>query len=169
MTRYANVAGLRIAARLHELVEEAAAGVGLDSQVLWRKFADIIRRFAPENRTLLEKREQLQTLIDQWHQTHPYPFDSITYENFLKEIGYLQDEGEDFKITTENVDDEIARIAGPQLVVPLDNARFALNAANARWGSLYDALYGSDVLDAENGAKPRDASFSAERARQVMD
>ncbi len=169
MTSYVKVAGLQIAAPLNELLEEVAEDVGLDKQALWRNFADIIRRLAPENKTLLEKREQLQTLIDQWHQTHPYPFDSETYKNFLRKIGYLQSEGEDFTITTENVDDEIARIAGPQLVVPLDNARFALNAANARWGSLYDALYGSDVLDAENGAKPRDSSFSTERARQVID
>ena len=144
---YVDRAGLRVAQVLAEFVEQRALpGTGIDAAQLWRGLAAILTRFAPVNRALLEKRDALQAQIDDWHETHA--FEPGVYEAFLHDIGYLVPEPAPFTIDTANVDDEIARMAGPQLVVPALNTRFALNAANARWGSLYDALYGTDALDA---------------------
>jgi malate synthase len=143
-------AGLTIATALHDFVETLALpGTGIESDTFWHGFADILTRFTDENRALLAKRERLQTQLDDWHRAHPGPIANMAaYQAFLAEIGYLVPEPAPFTIGTQNVDPEIATMAGPQLVVPALNDRFALNAANARWGSLYDALYGTDVLDA---------------------
>ena len=132
-------------------------------------FESLVRGLAPLNKKLLHKREVLQTQIDAWHlknkgQVH----DEKAYKQMLFDIGYLVSEGEDFKITTSNVDPEIASISGPQLVVPTSNARFALNAVNARWGSLYDALYGTDAIDEGNG-KERSGEYNAERGAAVIE
>ncbi|RPA64100.1 malate synthase G [Shewanella frigidimarina] len=155
MTARIQVGGLHIAQALWQLVDsDICPGTGIDSATFWAKFEDIINEFSPINVKLLEKRQQLQQQIDQWHIDHPTKdFDPAKYKAFLFEIGYLVPEGEAFQISTENVDHEIAAQAGPQLVVPVKNARFALNAANARWGSLYDALYGTDAISEEGGAE----------------
>ena len=146
---------IRIDPALASFIENEVLGVlGRDPAVFWDGFASLLADFAPRNAALLEKREALQGLIDQWHQQRAgQPLDQAAYQGFLHEIGYLVPEPGDFTIGTQNVDPEIATMAGPQLVVPILNARFLLNAANARWGSLYDAYYGTDVLDAPP-AKP---------------
>ncbi|MBC9890286.1 MAG: malate synthase G [Opitutae bacterium] len=143
-----NKGGLRIHPVLYDLVEnEIAPGTGVDPESFWQALGAIVADLAPVNAALLEKRNVLQRLIDQWHRDHPHAtFPSKEYENFLIAIGYLLPEGEDFAVETQNVDPEISIVAGPQLVVPTDNPRYALNAANARWGSLYDAFYGSNVI-----------------------
>ncbi|RDV05931.1 malate synthase G [Sphingorhabdus pulchriflava] len=150
MTVYVNRAGLQIASALAEFVEaKALPGTGVEADALWRGLADILGRLVPVNRALIAKRDNLQTKLDAWHKANPGPItDMAAYKAFLTEIGYLVSEPVGFKIGTLNVDAEIATMAGPQLVVPALNDRFVLNAANARWGSLYDALYGTDVLDA---------------------
>ena len=150
MSNYVNRAGLKIASVLADFVEaKALAGTGVEADALWQGLADVLARFAPINRALLNKRDVLQSKLDDWHKAHPGPIDDMAgYQAFLREIGYLVPEPAPFAIGTQNVDAEIAAMAGPQLVVPSLNDRFVLNAANARWGSLYDALYGTDVLDA---------------------
>jgi malate synthase len=150
MSAYTIRAGLKVASVLADFVEtKALAGTGIAPDRLWQGLADILARFVPVNRTLLGKRDALQAKLDTWHKTNPGPIaDMPAYEAFLRDIGYLVAEPAPFTIGTQNVDAEIARMAGPQLVVPSLNDRFVLNAANARWGSLYDALYGTDVLDA---------------------
>ncbi|MDE2446654.1 MAG: malate synthase G, partial [Alphaproteobacteria bacterium] len=154
--------GLKIDAKLVDfLATEALPGTGISEDQFWSGFASIIHDLAPQNRALLKKRDELQAQIDDWNEAHGANLDMAAYKTFLKSIDYLREEGPDFEIVTQNVDDEIAKLAGPQLVVPVNNARFALNAANARWGSLYDALYGTDALghakgksyDADHGAK----------------
>ena len=133
--------------------DEIAPGTGIEAETFWRAFSDIVDTFAPENGALLEKRDTLQQQLDAWHLARKgEPIDSEEYTAFLTDIGYLVPEGEDFVVTTEDVDLEIALIAGPQLVVPADNARYALNATNARWGSLYDALYGTNAISEADGA-----------------
>ena len=161
---------LKIDQELYVLVrDEIAPGTGIDGDMFWKEFDTIVSDFAPENRALLEKRDTLQEQIDTWHLKHKNePIDYDEYSAFLKEIGYLLPEGDDFKVTTDNVDAEIASIAGPQLVVPVDNARYALNATNARWGSLYDALYGTDVIDELNGAS-RDGNYNPIRGAKVIE
>lgn len=144
MHNYIQVDSLKISAPLHALIERAAPGTGIAAEQFWRSFAALLTEFAPRNRTLLAERDALQAKIDNWHQTNK--FEPNAYKKFLTDIGYLLPEGPDFAIETQNVDAEIATLAGPQLVVPVMNARYALNAANARWGSLYDALYGTDVI-----------------------
>ncbi len=141
--------GLAVASILADFVEaKALPGTGISAEALWTGLADILARFAPRNRALLAKRDDLQSKIDAWHIAHPAPIDPTVYEAFLREIGYLVPEPAPFTIGTTGVDAEIATMAGPQLVVPSLNDRFVLNAANARWGSLYDAYYGTDALDA---------------------
>jgi malate synthase len=140
--------GLSVDSRLADFMEQRAlVGTGIDAATFWDGFAALIAEFSPQNRALLARRAALQTQIDDWHRAHrAAPHDHIAYQQFLKEIGYIAPSGPDFQIDTIGVDPEIASIAGPQLVVPITNARYALNAANARWGSLYDALYGTDAM-----------------------
>ena len=150
MTEHVTRAGISIDAKLASFLEtEVLSPLGRDAEVFWQGFAALLSEFAPRNAALLAKREDLQSKIDAWHsERRGKPLDQSEYQAFLREIGYLVPEPGDFKIGTENVDPEIATMAGPQLVVPVLNARFLLNAANARWGSLYDAFYGTDALDA---------------------
>ena len=151
------------------LRSEVLPGLDLSEEHFWTSLEKIINEFSPKNKTLLGIRESMQEQIDAWHLANPGQEKNLDiYKNFLKEIGYLLEEGGDFKITTENVDPEIASIAGPQLVVPVMNARFALNAANARWGSLYDALYGTDMISEENGAS-RAGAYNPVRGDKVIE
>lgn len=151
------------------LRSEVLPGLDLSEEHFWTSLEKIINEFSPKNKTLLGVRESMQEQIDAWHLANPGQEKNLDiYKNFLKEIGYLLEEGGDFKITTENVDPEIASIAGPQLVVPVMNARFALNAANARWGSLYDALYGTDMISEENGAS-RAGAYNPVRGDKVIE
>ena len=154
MTDRVEIAGLQIARELHDFVAgEVVAETGIDAEEFWTGFATIVADLGPKNRALLERRDELQAKIDGWYRDNGAPSDMEAYKGFLKEIGYLVPEGAAFKVATENVDPEIATIAGPQLVVPVMNARYALNAANARWGSLYDALYGTDAIPEDGGAE----------------
>ncbi len=164
------IGNLRIDEDLYALVrDEIAPGTGIEADAFWKAFDDIVAAFAPENRSLLEKRDSLQQQIDAWHLARKdEPLDGEAYAAFLTDIGYLLPEGRDFTVITEDVDVEIAFIAGPQLVVPVDNARYALNAANARWGSLYDALYGTDVIDESDGAT-RSATYNPIRGKRVIE
>lgn len=158
---------LSIAKELYDFIEnEALAGTGVDSATYWKNFEQVVTDLTPKNKELLAKREALQAQIDEWHRANP-GFDKTAYQAFLREISYIVPEGEDFQITTENVDDEIAQLAGAQLVVPVRNARYALNAANARWGSLYDALYGTDVISEEDGAE-KGKGYNPVRGNQVI-
>lgn len=159
--------GLKIAPPIYNLVtEDICPAVGIDADDFWRAFASIVHSFAPRNIALLDKREQLQKQIDQWHQSNKLEFPK--YKKFLEDIGYLVPQGPDFAISPENVDREIAIQAGPQLVVPIMNARFALNAVNARWGSLYDALYGNDVISEDGGAE-KTGAYNVVRGQKVID
>ena len=162
MSEYVSQNGIQIARELFDFVnDQALPGTGVDGAKFWAGFADLLGTFAPRNAELLVKREKLQAQIDAWHVDHKgQPIDQAKYQAFLKDIGYLVEEPGPFAITTENVDPEIATMAGPQLVVPSLNDRFVLNAANARWGSLYDAFYGTDALDAPP-AKPASHVHSA--------
>ncbi len=170
MTQRVQVGGLQIARQLHDLIEqEAAPGTGIEPAAFWQAFEDILNELGPRNRELLARRDEIQAKIDQWHQDRAgQPHDAAAYKQFLQDIGYLLPEGGEFEISTTNVDDEIAHIAGPQLVVPVMNARFALNAANARWGSLYDALYGTDVIPETPGAE-KGSSYNPGRGARVIE
>jgi malate synthase len=165
MDERAKIDDIEVDAGLHDFVNrEALPGTGVDAGTFWRGFAALIRRLAPRNTAFLERRDALQGDIDAWHRRHPGAlFDHESYCAFLAEIGYLVPEPEPFRIDTADVDEEIARIAGPQLVVPVSNARYALNAANARWGSLYDALYGTDVIQG-----PRGGGYDPVRGARVI-
>ncbi|WP_339541091.1 malate synthase G [Pseudomonas sp. RA_5y_Pfl1_P24] len=155
MTEHVQVGGLQVAKVLFDFVNnEAIPGTGITADQFWAGADKVIHDLAPKNKALLAKRDDFQVRIDTWHQTHAgQAHDPVAYKAFLQDIGYLLPEAADFQATTQNVDDEIARMAGPQLVVPVMNARFALNASNARWGSLYDALYGTDAISEADGAE----------------
>ena len=167
MTNYVTRAGIETDPELAVFVEdEVLAPLGLDVAEFWEGFARLLGEFAPRNATLLRKREELQARIDAWHVDRKgQPHDAAAYRSFLEKIGYLVPEPGEFTIGTENVDPEIATMAGPQLVVPILNARFLLNAANARWGSLYDAFYGTDVLDT---APARPGGYDEQRGAAVI-
>lgn len=167
MEKYVEVGGLKVASVLYDFIEaEVLPGSGVERDQFWQGFNQLVHSFAPKNRELLEKRDEIQSKIDAWHKTHSNP-EFKEYEQFLREIGYLEPDVEPFKVTTENVDDEITSQAGPQLVVPVNNARYALNATNARWGSLYDALYGTNAIDAEGGAE-QGQSYNPIRGAKVI-
>ena len=154
MTNYIQVGELQVASVLFDFVnKKAILATGVEQDAFWKGFSDLIHELAPVNKQLLQKRDELQDKINEWHKANKDNFDFTTYKTFLQEIGYLQPAVEEYKVTTENVDEPIAVQAGPQLVVPINNARYAINAANARWGSLYDALYGTDVISDEGGAE----------------
>ena len=162
-------AGLQVDAALHALLEtHIAPGTGVSPDTFWQGMADILKEFAPRNRELLAIRDTMQAQIDAWHRANPgADYDTAAYKAFLQDIGYLLPAPAPFSITTENVDVEVAQVAGPQLVVPIMNARFSLNAANARWGSLYDALYGTNVISEANGAE-RAGAYNPVRGDQVI-
>ncbi len=153
MSERVQVGSLQVAKVLYDFInDQAIPGTGVSADKFWSELEAVLADLAPKNKALLQKRDDIQAQIDAYHKANP-TLDPAAYKAFLTEIGYLLPEGEDFRIVTENVDPEIATMAGPQLVVPVMNARFALNAANARWGSLYDALYGTDVISEEGGAE----------------
>lgn len=165
---YVNVGKIKVEKNIYDFFsEKVVPEAELDVEQFWRDFEKIVLDFTPRNKELLEKRDELQNMIDAWIKENKENFDSEAYKKFLEEIGYLEKEVEDFEITVENVDDEIAKIAGPQLVVPINNARYAINAANARWGSLYDALYGSDIISEEGGAEKGDV-YNPVRGNKVI-
>ena len=166
MSRRIEKNGLSIDEKLVTFIEsEAIPGTGVDTQKFWQGFAEIVEKLGPKNKTLLKKREDIQSKIDEYHISHRgQDIDIEDYKSFLYDIGYLVPEGENFKIDTSNVDEEIADLCGPQLVVPIMNARYALNAANARWGSLYDAFYGTDAM----GDLPPKGGYSNDRGDKVI-
>ena len=177
MEERVEIAGFAVSKSLYELIrDEAAPGTGVDPGHFWSSLADIVSDLEPANRALLERRDALQAQIDAWHrERRGQDIQPTEVREFLSRIGYLVPEGPDFEVDTENVDPEIAKVAGPQLVVPLSSARYALNAANARWGSLYDALYGTDAVPDTEGAErgprfnPTRAQRVIERAAQILD
>ena len=158
--------GLKISSTLYEFINsEAIPGTNIVPEKFWEKFSEVAHKLAPINKKLIEKRELIQKKIDEWHKSNSgKEFNKKEYISFLKSINYLIEEKDDFQIETSNVDQEISLIAGPQLVVPVDNARYALNAANARWGSLYDALYGTDVISSK-----KVEGYDKEKAKKVVD
>ena len=169
MSQRIEESGLQVAKPIHDLVNQSILpGTGVTAAVFWDGFAAILAEFGPKNKALLDKRDQLQSQIDSWHRANTSGFEFADYKGFLQEIGYLVAEGGEFSVSPENVDTEIAKQAGPQLVVPIMNARFALNAVNARWGSLYDALYGNDVISEQEGAEKAGA-YNAVRGQKVID
>jgi len=169
MTERVTVGNLRVAKVLHDFVtNEALPGTGVDPDTFWAGVDKVVADLTPRNQELLARRDELQAQIDKWHRQHVIePLDIEAYKQFLTEIGYLQPEPADFTITTSGVDPEITSTAGPQLVVPVLNARFALNASNARWGSLYDALYGTDVIPETDGAE-KGSSYNKVRGDKVI-
>ena len=164
---YQNVNNLRISEELLSFVNnELLKGLEISPEKFWSGFDNAVHELSPKNKKLIQKRENLQKKIDNWHiKNKGNEINIEEYKKFLKEIGYLKDEGPDFKIETKNVDDEISKIAGPQLVVPIMNARYALNAANARWVSLYDSLYGTDIIESEEGGSER---YDPNRGQEVI-
>ena len=166
---YITKGSLSVAEELSSFLStEVLPGLEISEDHFWSSLEKIIQEFSPRNKELLDIRESMQSQIDAWHLANPGGEKNLdVYKDFLKDIGYLLPEGEDFKITTENVDPEISSIAGPQLVVPVMNARFALNAANARWGSLYDALYGTDMISEDDGAS-RAGAYNSIRGNKVI-
>ena len=158
--------GLKINSLLFEFINnEVIPGTNINTEDFWNNFEKVVHELAPINKTLIEKREKIQRQIDNWHKkNNGKEFNKKEYINYLKSISYIVEEKEDFKITTSDTDEEISSIAGPQLVVPVDNARYALNAANARWGSLYDSLYGTDVIPGEKGE-----NYNIERGNKVIE
>ncbi len=169
MTARTTCNSLQVATPLYRFIEDKVLpGTGIQSADFWKGFDEIVKDLTPKNAALLAKRDRLQLDIDQWHQAHPGPIkDMPAYRQFLKKIGYIDDVPATISASTQNVDDELALQAGPQLVVPVLNARYALNAANARWGSLYDALYGTDVISEEDGAT-KDNAYNPIRGAKVV-
>ncbi len=169
MTEKVRAGGLKVDSRLYDLVgSEIAPGTGIEAEEFWASLGAIVEDLGPGNRDLLDQRDELQTQIDEWSRDRKAkPVESSEYSGFLIAIGYLLPEGGHFQVSTENVDPEVAETAGPQLVVPVDNPRYALNAANARWGSLYDALYGTNVIPEDGGAERGDAYNSVRGARVI--
>jgi len=169
MTARTQCNGLQVATPLYRFIEDKVLpGTGIKSADFWKGFDEIVKDLSPTNAALLAKRDRLQLDLDKWHQAHPGPIkDMPAYRSYLNEIGYIDKVPDTVLATTQNVDDELALQAGPQLVVPVLNARYALNAANARWGSLYDALYGTDVLSEEDGAS-KSGSFNPVRGAKVI-
>ncbi len=169
MSNYINIHGLQVDSGLYQFVNaDVIPGTDMESERFWSRFAGIVADLTPRNLGLLARRDELQARIDEWHlEREGQPHDAAAYQQFLQDIGYLLPEGDDFSVTTANVDPEISIIAGPQLVVPVNNARYALNAANARWGSLYDALYGTDVIDEKDGAE-RGSRYNPARGERVV-
>ena len=163
------IGNLTIASLLFEFInKEIIPGIDINVDEFWKKFDTAVHELAPINKALIEKRETIQKQIDTWHLANKdKDLNKDEYIKFLKSINYIVEEKEDFQITTQNVDDEIAKIAGPQLVVPVDNARYAINAANARWGSLYDSLYGTDVIPEINDVTKSD-SYNPVRGKEVI-
>ena len=161
---------LQVAAELERfIIDEVLPGTGVEAEAFWAGFDALVHDLAPRNRELLAERDRLQSRLDEWHRTNPGEIkDMSAYRAFLKEIGYLVEAPAKVQATTTNVDAEIARQAGPQLVVPVNNARYALNAANARWGSLYDALYGTDVISEADGAE-KGSNYNPKRGAKVID
>jgi malate synthase len=170
MTDRTRIHGLQVATVLKRFIDdEVLPGTGIERDAFWRGFDAIVRDLAPKNAALLTERDRLQTEIDAWHRANPGPIRNLrAYKSFLQKIGYLVPVPPKVKATTKNVDAELALQAGPQLVVPVTNARYALNAANARWGSLYDALYGTDALSEENGAT-RGSGYNPVRGAKVIE
>ena len=170
MTARTQVHGLQVAQELHTFInEQVLPGTGVDAAAFWQGFDALVADLAPKNAALLAERDRLQTELDTWHQAHPGPItDMAAYQQFLTQIGYLVEPPKDAKATTENVDAELATMAGPQLVVPILNARYALNAANARWGSLYDALYGTDAIPEDGGAE-KGKGYNPVRGAKVIE
>ena len=168
MSNYIQVGNLRVAKVLHDFVNtKVLPDTGVEQAQFWGGFDTLIHDLAPKNRALLAHRDELQEQINAWHKENKGNADFAAYKSFLEEIGYLEPKVEPFKVSTENVDDAIALQAGPQLVVPINNARYAINAANARWGSLYDALYGTDAISEENGAE-KGKSYNPVRGDKVI-
>src|SRR5690625_2576537 len=167
MSGYVKVGKIQVSKMIYDFFsEEVIPEAELEVEKFWENFEKLVTEFTPRNRELLEKRQALQDKIDAWHKENKQ-FTLDEYKAFLEEIGYLEEEVEDFEIGVENVDDEIAKIAGPQLVVPINNARYAINAANARWGSLYDAFYGTDIISDVDGAE-KGASYNPIRGNKVI-
>lgn len=165
MNKYTEIGGLAVASDMHDfIVDEALAETELSAEQFWSGLEKIITDLMPRNRELIQVRERLQTEIDNWHHENPAPYDQSVYEDFLTRIGYLVPEPAEVQVTTTDVDEAIAAVAGPQLVVPVTNARYALNAANARWGSMYDALYGTDVIE----GRPQPGGYDKTRGAKVV-
>jgi malate synthase len=168
MQDYVKVGNFQVARIFYEFINtEVLPQSGVDSEQFWADLETLVKDLTPKNKALLARRDEIQEKLNEWHRQHRGNFDFDKYKSFLQEIGYLEPEVEDFQITTEGVDDEIALQAGPQLVVPVSNARYALNAANARWGSLYDALYGTDAISEEDGAQRGD-HYNPVRGEKVI-
>ncbi|MBT2689759.1 malate synthase G [Bacillus sp. ISL-47] len=167
MGNYVKSGNMQVASELYEFINsEALPGSGVDQEQFWSGLEALVNDLTPKNKALLAKRDEIQNQINTWHRENK-DFDFNSYKTFLEEIGYLEPKAEDYKITTENVDDEVAIQAGPQLVVPVNNGRYAINAANARWGSLYDALYGTDAISEDDGAQ-RDGGYNPVRGEKVI-
>ena len=166
-TKYHNVNNLKVSEQMLDFVNnDLLKETNISPEKFWLGFDKVIHELAPKNVELIKIRENLQKKIDKWHiENKGKKIDLSEYKKFLKDIGYLKDEGPDFKIETKNVDEEIAKIAGPQLVVPIMNARYTLNAANARWVSLYDSLYGTDIIESEEGGSER---YDPNRGQEVI-
>ena len=163
--KYTKIGNLSVSDELFKFInDELLNGINLNQKDFWEKFDNIIHELAPENRKLIKIREKMQMDIDSWHIENPN-INKKEYQKFLIQIGYLIKSGTDFKIDTKNVDYEISSIAGPQLVVPIMNSRYALNAANARWMSLYDSLYGTDIIQSDESASER---YDPERGEEVI-